>query len=444
MSSLTDRLAVVGERLEPVVKKTPARIGVAFVFLCFHLLMFAAAGRVRLDVPFNSAPGHAPYYSDPDAPALLGYPRQPHYWSRLIVSRWDAQHYIGFAVRGLTACPDEPFPGGDMQYLQCGLTWFPAYGQAGGLIADTTGAPADFALLFLSLVACMVINMLWTSRAITDRFGTFETYAALVAFNLFPSGFYLVAPYTEGPTFALMIAGFVCLLRDRWITAGVLVGASTALRPTAFGFGFALGCAVLVAALQKRSEGDARWWRPLLALPLAAWGLIANFIMLHIFVGDAFAYFRAGKIKNDWIQNTSSFEFQRLLDPEWYMTGFGSQHADTVTVLACFGFIALAGRETLRRFKSPEAVFLIAATIVMMLMPMMASTQYWGLNRYFLLAPLTFFAAGIVARRHPAYFALWLFVSVAMYWHIELCSYIAQGNPKICPCLGKIEAMYPY
>jgi len=444
MSSVTDKLAVVRERLEPVARKTPFRISVAFICLCFHLGMFAAAGRARLDVPFNSAPGHAPYYSDPDAPALLGYPRQPHYWSRLIVSRWDAQHYIGFAVRGLTACPDEPYPGSDMKYLQCGLTWFPAYGRAGGVVADTFHVPADFALLFLSLVACMVINLLWTSRSIIDRFGTFETYATLVAFNLFPSAFYLVTPYTEPATFALMIAGFVCLMNDRWLSAGLLIGASTALRPTAFGYGFAFGCAILAAAWMKRRDGDPKWWRPLTAIPLAGWGLLANFVLLQIFVGDAFAYFRAGRIKNEWIGQTQGLEFWRVFDPEWYVQGFGSQHADTVTVLACFGFLALAGREALRRFKPPEAVFLIAATVVMMLLPLMAETQYWGLNRYFLLAPLTFFALGIIARRHPAYFALWIVVSVAIYWHIELCSYIAQGDPKVCPCLGKIEALFPY
>src|SRR4051794_9395129 len=80
------------------------RIAISAFFVCMHLVLFTIAGRARLDLPFNSAPHETPYFSDPDAPSVRGYPRQPHYWSRLLVSRWDAQIYIGFAVRGLTAC----------------------------------------------------------------------------------------------------------------------------------------------------------------------------------------------------------------------------------------------------------------------------------------------------------------------------------------------------
>ena len=444
--ALTAKVAALRERLEPLAHKSGFRIGVAALLMCFHIGMFAAAGRVRLGVSFNAAPSHAPYYSDPDAPSLLGYPRQPHFWSRLVVSRWDAQHYIGFAVRGLTACPASPDePNADMRYLQCGLVWFPAYGKAGGLLADTLHIPADFALFFLSLLAAMIINVLWTSRTISNRFGTLETYAALLAFNLFPSGFYLVAPYAESATFALVLAGFLCASQERWISAGLLIGASTALRPTAFGFGLALGCAALLAAWQARRAGAVRWWRPLLALPFAGWGAIAYLIAMQIFVGDAFVYLRAAAIRDKWTQTPSGHaNFWRIFDPEWYVTGFGSQHADSVTVLACFAFIALAGREALRRFKLPDAAFIVVSTIVAMIVPLMAESQYWGLNRYFLLAPLTFFALGVTARRHWPLYLLWIVISVAMYWHVELCSYISQGNPQVCPCLGKIEAMYPY
>ena len=94
-------------RLRTLPGERGFRLAVAVALVIFHLAAFTRAAHVRLGVPFNSAPGSAPYYSNPDAAALMPAPRQPHHWSRLVVSRWDAQHYIGFAIRGLTSCPKD-------------------------------------------------------------------------------------------------------------------------------------------------------------------------------------------------------------------------------------------------------------------------------------------------------------------------------------------------
>src|SRR5258708_39772861 len=123
--------------------------------------MFVWAGSDRLDLPFNAAPDETPFFSSLQAPATRGFPRQPHYWSRLIVSRWDAQHYIGFAIRGLTSCPTEPAKASDVDYAQCGLAWFPGYGIVARTIADTTGAAPDLVLMLMSCFAAFAINLLW-------------------------------------------------------------------------------------------------------------------------------------------------------------------------------------------------------------------------------------------------------------------------------------------
>src|SRR6185312_2602353 len=114
------------------------RAAVAVLFVCLHLIAFWRAGHSRLGLPFNESPGEAPVFSDIHAPATRGYPRQPHHWSRLVLSRWDAQHYIGTATRGLSGCPDHPdVPDG--AFLDCGLGWLPGYGKAGGVLASITG-----------------------------------------------------------------------------------------------------------------------------------------------------------------------------------------------------------------------------------------------------------------------------------------------------------------
>jgi len=98
---------------------------------------------------------HTIAFTDPKAPALGPIPRQPPNWSRLVVSRFDAQHYIGTALRGLSACPTDPAKADGYIYLQCGLGWLPAYGAAGGVVSDVTGLEPDYALTLLSVLCAI-------------------------------------------------------------------------------------------------------------------------------------------------------------------------------------------------------------------------------------------------------------------------------------------------
>lgn len=426
------------ERLEQLAARRDVRLGVAVLLTCLHLVAFAAAGRSRLDLPFNAAPGAAPYHSNVYARATEGYPRQPHHWSRLIVSRWDAQHYIGYATRGLEGCPTDP-SAPDIAYLRCGLGWLPAWGMTGGAIAGALGLPADVALVLLSVLATIALNFLWTSRAICDRVGRFAAYAALLAFNASPAAFHIVTPYTEGPTLALVLGGLVCLADRRWLCAGFLIGAASALRATAPAFAIGFGCAALYAAWRARAEGEARWWRPLAAVPLAGWGLLSTFVALHFAVGDGTAYLRARKVFGD------GFEPSRLVDPEYYLRGFTAQHMDSVMMVGALAIAALMGRELWARLRREEALYLaVASAVVFVLATAGHIQQYWGNNRYLLLCPFVYLGAGLMARRHPVVYGLWLVLCLALYWHVELCSYIAQGDPKICPCLGRVEFMAPF
>jgi hypothetical protein len=443
MTTLRAQADEVRRKIGPLAATSWFRLGVATLLVMCHLLAFSRAGHSRLGLPFNSAPGQAPYYSNPDAPATQGYPRQPHHWSRLLVSRWDAQHYIGFATRGLTSCPTNGKTATDGDYLACGLNWFATFGEAGGIVTRTTGLAADVSMLLLALIAAILLNYLWTSKAITDRLGQAESYGALIAFNLFPSAFYVVTPYTEGVTLALVIAGFACLLRERWIWSAILIGASTALRLTAGGFGVALGCALLYAAWERRRANKPDWYKPLYAIPLVLWGLIVYIIVLKLSVGDGFAFFRAQKAFT--IPGDGGWEFSRLVNPVYYLRGFTSQHLDSIVVIGTFAVIALTGREVLRRFGPASSIFLVVATVLLACAPLAVHrSQYWGLNRYFLLLPLTFFATGVMARKHFAVYVLWLALCATLYWHIELCSYISQGKPAVCPCMGRVEFTMPF
>jgi len=419
---------------------TRSRVVLAIVVSIIHLGLFARAGHVRLDLPFNSAPGERPYYSDPDAPSVMGFPRQPHHWSRLIVSRWDSEHYVGFAVRGLSACPTDGKPGQveDFKYLQCGLGWLPAYGSIGGLLSKITTIPEDYSLVGLSVLCTILVNLLWTSAPFVKRLGKREALGTLIAFNAFPTAFYMTTPYTEAATLMLMLAGFVALANDRWVLSGFLVGASTALRASAVAGSFGFGFASLVAAYKRRKSGDPKWWKALLGIPLCGWSMALQMLILKLVVGDSLAFLRARNAFGD------DHNFLRIFDTEFYLKAFTSQHMDGVMLVGSFAIVALGIKEVVKKLGAAESVYLIVSSIVSLALAIAAVHEYWGLNRYLLLCPITFCCAGVLLRKHPVAFILWCVLSAMIYWHVEMCSYISHGNPQVCPCLGRFEFGMPF
>jgi hypothetical protein len=428
----------MNERFRVLAPKPWFRGAVALALVIGHLVAFTIAGHKHLGVPFNSSPAEAPFYSDPNAHALMPPPRQPHHWSRLIVSRWDAQHYIGFAIRGLYACPKGGTP---QQFVGCGLAWMPTLGLLARPIADGTGVGADYVLLAFSLIAAIIINLLWTSKTLVKRLGLWEAWAALLAFNLFASAFYIVTPYAEAAVFACLLGGFICLANGQWFRSAALVGAATALRPTALGFAVGFGCAGLYAAWQARKAGTTRWWLPAAAIPLAAWGQALMMIVFAIELGDARAYVHA---QLAFAGANGGLHFHRFLEASWYLHSLSAQHYDGVVLLGAIIVIALTARELAAKLPRVELVFLAVTTAVMAFLPLSAVTGYWGFNRYMMLCPLIFFASGELAARRRGIYVLWLVLCVMVYWNVEMCSYIAQGDPRVCPCMGQMQFMMPF
>ncbi len=414
------------------------QLGLATFLACIHLFMFAQAGHSRLGLPFNDAPGEELVFNDLHAPATRGQPRQPTHWSRLIVSRFDAQHYEGTAVRGLTACPTDASTATGGQYLDCGLGWLPAYGWVGGAVSAVTGFEPDYALVLTSVLCAIVLNMLWVSRTMVKRLGKFEAYAVLIAWNFYPDAFYLVTPLVEAAVMALAIGGFIALCNERWVLSAFLIGACTALRMPTAAFAIALGCTLLFVAWQRREAKTPQWWRPLLGLPLCGWGQFLTMLVLQVRLGNWLAFFSARKAFGD--ENRSS----RLTDPVYLIQGFTAQNMDMVIFVALLAIIALTFRRTIAKFAKPEAMFLVIASVVTIFLVILAPLHWWGITRYMMLCPLAFLGMGIMARAHKGLFVLWFVLCCAFYWHVEICNYITQGDAKVCPCSGRTELHMPF
>ncbi len=415
------------------------RIAVAVVLASLHVVAFWRAGHDRLHVDFDGAPDHAPYFSDPDAAVLTPPPRQPHFWSRLVVSRFDAQHYIATSIRGLTACPTDGDKATDIQYLQCGLGWLPAYGEIGSVVSALTTLPDDWALFFVSLVSLIAINLMWTSSVIQSRIGKAEAYAALLAFDAFPAAVYLVTPHAESITIALVFGAYLMVARDRWWLASVLVGAATAIKPHAVAYTLGFGFAALAACWVKRKAGDKRWWNPLAACSLAGWGQLATLISLKINVGDAWAFFRARHAFGDTSNSAS-----RLVDGVTYIGTLGGQNMDGVFWFGLIGIALLVWREVLPKFRLDEKAFLIGAGGITALFSVIASPISWGTSRYMMMCLLAFLFVGKLARRYPLLYVAFIALALVAYWNIDMCNYITQGDPRVCTCQGRLEMYLPF
>jgi hypothetical protein len=410
------RRAIAG-RVASLAATVPVRIAVATLLVCFHLAVFTRASHTRLGLPFISESENAGAH-----------------WSRLAVSRFDAQHYITTAERGLKACPIDPRADDDA-YLDCGLGWLPAWSMAGGAVSTITTLACDNALLLLAILAALALNLLWTSPTMVKRLGLGAAWGALIGFNAFPSAFYLVTPYAEGATLALGLAGFIALANERWLIAAALVGASTALQPSSMAFALALAAALGVAAYLRR--GQPQWWRPLLALPLCVWGQLVTLIGLQIFVGDWSAYLRARHAFG------ATYQWGHLLDIPHYMKGLAGQDMDGAMLFATFAIIALTARDVVKRLAPVEATYVIVASTTAIILAVITPEHYWGQTRMLLTCMLAFFGLGILARKYIYLFVPWCVLSLAFYWQVDVCDYVTQGNHAACPSLGHTELAIP-
>src|SRR5262245_37338068 len=75
-------------RVESIARTAPFRAAVATLILMLHIFAAAAFGWSRFGLPFNRAPGEAPAFRNPAAE------ESPPRWNRLVIARWDSEHYI--------------------------------------------------------------------------------------------------------------------------------------------------------------------------------------------------------------------------------------------------------------------------------------------------------------------------------------------------------------
>jgi hypothetical protein len=398
-------------------------------FLVFHLIVLSSLARERFSIPFNSAPGASPGFVNPAIDPI------PTNWNRLIVSRWDSQHYITIGLRGYQYCaprsqlgPDHP-PDSD---VVCQLNFFPGYAFAGLALNRLFHVPVDYALFGVSLFTSYLAMFLWTSKEMVSALGGLLTLGSLVLLNFFTTGYELVTVQTEPPSLMLTLATFILMERRRLLPAALCAGAAAIIRPTGIAVSAAFGLALLYRTYRERPDLRTILVRGVLCL-VAAWGLILLFVFFQVRFGDALVYAHARYRYYHYLPNPLEVfapSYRWLAQSLWAAPNEGMWFAAGLLWFALGHKAALAG------FKPTGKIFWYAIYFITVgISAGQVSLGFSGMSRYMLLAVPMFFAMAAAMRRTPSAFVLWVIICLAHYWSVNACFYVGRGEPgfwQIC------------
>jgi hypothetical protein len=393
---------------------------VAFAFLVAHLVAFVWMAH-QYGVPFNSAPGQPPAFVDPTVDLA------PARWNRLVVSRWDSQHYIDLALRGHSQCPPGALPreGPALMSLlyRCQLNFWPGYPFLGWLASFRTALPIDYVLLAISIVSSFAFLFLWTSPTMVQHLGLGVTYASLVAFNAHTTAFALVTVQTEPFLLVCTLGCLVALAQGRWALAALLAGGATGIRVSGVAVGLSAAAAIAVATISPNPVQPSRWLKAFGLGLLSGWGILALLIYFWVRMKNPLAYFDAHAVSYGHHPSLWS-----LLDPDprWLKRSITDPFHPGLWVAAALIWFAIGHREALRSFSRPAQIFCYLLFFASLGVSVMGTIDIGldGNSRYTLALLPLFFAIGAVLARKPMALAVWLAISLWFYRRVDLCAYV--------------------
>jgi hypothetical protein len=214
-----------------------------------------------------------------------------------LVRVWDGGWYTIIAEKGYPGI----VPVFEGRALQSPFAFFPGYPFLMRGMTDITGLGSYITGPLIAGVGGLVAAIgVW---AIARRLcGDAVARRSALLFCFFPGAFVFSFMYSEGLMLAFVVFALLAVMQRRWILAGLLGAAATAVRPNALVLVLCFAWAAIAAILERRE------WRALLAPILAPLGTIAFFVVQGHRVGDYTFWFRvqdeAWKQRFDFGENT--------------------------------------------------------------------------------------------------------------------------------------------
>ncbi|MDH4112550.1 MAG: mannosyltransferase family protein [Actinomycetota bacterium] len=277
-------------------------------------------------------------------PAVAGWPIAPvtSGWHLLVTAaeRQDAAWFLAIAARGYEATDGS-------------AAFFPLYPLLISAVARLPGiGPLGAALIVSNACFAGALVMLHGLSRLEGM--SPEAARRTVLFvAIFPTAFFFLAPYTEGPFLLFTISAFWFARRDRWGLAAVAGALAAATRSVGLLLVLALGVEAFL-----RSREDGRSVMPRLAAALAV-GL-GPFLYLawwRVQHGDGLAPWSA---QRNW-QREPRFPWQTLFDAAGDAWRLGGYWLVDLLVVAVVLIATVAG---LRWLRSSYSTYAIASLIV--------------------------------------------------------------------------------
>jgi hypothetical protein len=192
---------------------------------------------------------------------------------------WDAPDYLSIARHGYTSA--------------FWINWFPLYPLA--IHALDYAIPSPLISAFLISWASLVGAIYFYIKIVRRLFkiiDALEPLRAVVFFVLFPTGVFLLAPFTESLYAFLALGAVYYALQKRYLAAGLLSLLCTATHVT--------GMAVVILVALILLEEKVQLSRVLVAAALGSLGLVSYMVYLAGAYHDPLGFLTAQKDYHEW------------------------------------------------------------------------------------------------------------------------------------------------
>ncbi|MFJ8106778.1 hypothetical protein [Streptomyces sp. NPDC096132] len=212
-----------------------------------------------------------------------------HWWD--VLATWDGWWYLQVAEKGYDPRPLEPLPpGGLFTVQQNSVAFFPLFPGLIRGVSESTGLGLYGSAILVSVLASFVAAA-----------GIYAVVAALagVRAGTIAAGLWAVVPgagvewavYSESLFVAIASWCCYCVMKRRWVAAGLLAFLAGLNRPTSAALIGAVGLAAIVTLARRESRREHGVAGPVYAMLAAPLGLLTYIAWVGLSMGDLTAYF---------------------------------------------------------------------------------------------------------------------------------------------------------